>query len=111
MVQHMKPFPSFDDLRSMLDLEEHSYVKNKIPPQDSALISQNLEKFEKLDSRGTTTTPHRGGRRQPRRGGRTNRSYQQPHGSRGSFQQQQVPFQSPRSFRSGPIPPGPNSNS
>ena len=84
----MKPLPSFDDLRSMLELEEHSYVKDKIPPQDSALVSQNLEKFEKLDFQGITTitATHHGGRWQPRHGDRTYRNYQQPHGGRGSCQ-------------------------
>ena len=64
-VQHMNPLLSFDSLHSMLELEEHTNNKDKIPSQDSALVSthhsQNFEKSENLDSRGTTH--HRGGRR------------------------------------------------
>ncbi|XP_057517910.1 uncharacterized protein LOC130798832 [Amaranthus tricolor] len=45
LVQHMNPIPSFDTLRSMLELEERSNHKHNSLAQDSALITTNKASF------------------------------------------------------------------
>ena len=45
LVQHMNPIPSFDTLRSMLELEECSNHKHNSPAQDSTLITTNKDSF------------------------------------------------------------------
>ncbi|XP_057523869.1 uncharacterized protein LOC130803685 [Amaranthus tricolor] len=76
LVQHISPIPSFDTLRSMLELEEHSHHKETFSSHDSALITtpkpssiENSKNFEPRD-----TSNHHGGHRHHRRGGRSSRS-------------------------------------
>ncbi|XP_057538131.1 uncharacterized protein LOC130815658 [Amaranthus tricolor] len=82
LVQHMNPIPSFDTLRSMLELEERS---------NSALITTNKASFSENSAHFNNRGPphHRGGLRHSSRGGRTHRgnhpgfasssSHWQPH--------------------------------
>ena len=48
LVPHMNLIPSFDTLRSMLELEERSNLKHTSPAQDSALITTNKAFFTKI---------------------------------------------------------------
>ena len=73
LVQHMNPIPSFDTLRSMLELEERSNHKHTSPAQDSALLASNKGTFSENSAPFINRGPshHRGGHRHSRRGGRT----------------------------------------
>ena len=75
LVQHMSAVPSFDTLRSMLELEEHSHNKDNSSSHDSALYTtpkpSSIEHFEKFEPRDTPN--HRGGHRNHRRDGRSSR--------------------------------------
>ena len=80
LVQHLNPRPSFDSIRFMLELEEHTNNKDKSPLQDSALVitqrPQNFEFLDHLNSRPNSNN----------HGGRPHRSHhfheQQQHGYR-----------------------------
>ena len=67
----MTPIRSFDTLRSMLELEERSNHKHSSTAQDSALVATPKDNSDHFASRGTPH--HRGGHRQPQRGGRNSR--------------------------------------
>ncbi|XP_057517886.1 uncharacterized protein LOC130798808 [Amaranthus tricolor] len=61
LVQHMTPIPSFDTLRSMLELEERSNHKHSSTAQDTALITTSKANSNHFASRGTSH--HHGGHR------------------------------------------------
>ncbi|XP_057523996.1 uncharacterized protein LOC130803811 [Amaranthus tricolor] len=112
LVQHMNPIPSFDTLRSMLELEERSNHKHTSPAQHSALLASNKGTFSENSTPFINRGPshHRGGHRHPRRGGRTHRGSH--HGSTNGYGRWQQPHTRPtasHSFRpnihySGPSP-------
>ncbi|XP_057543799.1 uncharacterized protein LOC130823181 [Amaranthus tricolor] len=77
LVQHTSPVPSFDTLRSMLELEEHSNNKEVSSSHDSALVvtpkPSPLENSKNYDSHGPSNP--RGFDRNHRRGGRNSCCY------------------------------------
>ncbi|XP_057526437.1 uncharacterized protein LOC130805674 [Amaranthus tricolor] len=102
LVQHLTPTHSFDSLRSMLELKEHTNKKDNTLPQDSALVvnnrTQNFDFLENSKHRPNSST--RGGRHQTRRGGLNHRS---PHPSQHYSQQQGFgPSPNPSYSRSRP---------
>ncbi|XP_057543929.1 uncharacterized protein LOC130823328 [Amaranthus tricolor] len=91
LVQHMNPIPSFDTLRSMLELEERSNHKHNSPAHDSALITTNKGSFSKNSAHFNNCGPsyHHGGHRHPRRGGKNHRgSHHSSTSASGPWQQQ-----------------------
>ncbi|XP_057522600.1 NEDD8-specific protease 1-like [Amaranthus tricolor] len=81
LVQHMSPVPSFDTLRSMLELEEHSHNKDNSSSHDSALFTtpkpSSIEHSENFEPRDTPN--HRGGHHNHHRGGRSSRGNHHSH--------------------------------
>ena len=61
LVQHMNPVPSFDTLRSMLELDEHSNNKDISSSHDSALVTTTkpliFENSKNFEPRGTPPSP------------------------------------------------------
>ena len=81
----MNPIPSFDTLRSMLELEERYNHKHTSPTQDLPLVTANKASFSEIQLI-LTTAPlpnHRGGHHTFFRGGRNSRG--RHHGSTSSF--------------------------
>ncbi|XP_057525000.1 uncharacterized protein LOC130804548 [Amaranthus tricolor] len=74
LVQHMSPVPSFDTLRSMLELEEHSHHQDVSSPHDLALVTTSKPSVDRSDTYDSCGGfHHRGGPRHHRRGDRNSR--------------------------------------